>query len=209
MHQFCTNSDILLLIAQCQAKLGDHTSAKLNLLKAVKREKSNDVIYFLLGECYSKDGSWYKAIATYHKAIDIDDTIEDYYLALAKAFVEVEDYNKATINFQIATDIDPCNNIIWSEYVTFLIKLGLYEESDRLLEEAFNCAFGGDMLYCHAITSFFLRNKKKGLRLLEEALLEDFGNHKLIFKLAPELEVERDIVAMIRYFKGEATFQEV
>jgi len=27
--------------------------------------------------------------------------------------------------------------------------------------------------------------------------------------LAPELEVERDIVAMIRYFKGEATFQEV
>ena len=78
-----------------------------------------------------------------------------------------------------------------------------------MLEEAFNCAFGGDMLYCHAITSFFLRNKKKGLRLLEEALLEDFGNHKLIFKLAPELEVERDIVAMIRYFKGEATFQEV
>lgn len=209
VHQFGTNSDILLLMAQCQAKLGDHTSAKLNLLKAVKREKSNDVIYFLLGECYSKDGNWYKAIATYHKAIDIDDTIEDYYLALAKAFVEVEDYNKATINFQIATDIDPCNNIIWSEYVTFLIKLGLYEESDRLLEEAFNCAFGGDMLYCHAITSFFLRNKKKGLRLLEEALLEDFGNHKLIFKLAPELEVERDIVAMIRYFKGEATFQEV
>lgn len=208
VHQFGATADIMLLIAQCQVKLGDYTAAKLNLLKAVKQEKSNDIIYYLLGQCYSKDGNWYKAIATYHKAIDIDDTIEDYYQALAKAFVEVEDYNKATINFQLATDLDPCNNVIWSEYISFLIKLGLYEESDRLLEEAFTCAYGGDMLYCHAITSFFLRDKKRGLSLLEEALAEDFNAHKAIFKLAPELEVDRDIIAMIRYFKGEFAYQE-
>lgn len=208
VHQFGANWDITLLIAQCQVKLGDYTAAKLNLLKVVKQEKSNDIIYFLLGQCYGKDGNWYKAIATYHKAIDIDDTVEDYYLSLAKAFVEVEDYNKATINFQTATDLDPCNNVIWSEYTSFLIKLGLYEESDRLLDEAFTCAYGGDMLYCHAITSFFLRNKKKGLSLLEEALVEDFNAHKAIFRLAPELEVDRDIMAMIRYFKGELAYQE-
>ena len=209
VHQFGATADVMLLIAQCQVQLGDYTAAKLNLLKAVRQEKSNDVIYYLLGQCYSKDGNWYKAIATYHKAIDIDDTVEDYFLALAKAFVEVEDYNKATINFQIATDLDPCNNVIWSAYISFLIKLGLYEESDRLLNEAFADAYGGDMLYCHAITSFFLRDKKRGLRLLEEALVEDFNGHKSIFRLAPELEVDRDIIAMIRYFKGELAYQEV
>lgn len=207
-YKFGVNTEVQVLIAKCQVKLSNYTAAKLNLLKAVKKEKSNDEIHFLLGQCYSKDGNWYKAVSSYHKAINIDDSIEDYFLALAKAFVEVEDYNKATINFQEAADLAPHCDIIWTEYISFLIRLGLYEESDQLLEEAFCYAYGGNMLYCHAIVSFFLKDQKKGLSLLEEALTEDFEAHKMIFTLAPELEVDKDIMAMIRYFKGEHAYQE-
>lgn len=207
--KFGASEDILINMAKCQLELKDHMGAKLNLFKAVKMEKANDTIYFLLGECYSRDGNWYKAIAAYLKATDIDDTIEEYYFGLAKAFDAVEDYNKATVNFQIAADLAPHRNEIWSEYTSFLIKLGLYDEADQILQEGFCFAYGGDMLYCQAIVAFYMNEQKKGLSLLEEALEEDFESHKLIFRLSPELEINKEIMAMIRYFHGEFAYQEV
>lgn len=207
-HRFGADTEVQVNMAQCQLHLSDHTSAKINLLKAVKREKSDEQIYFLLGQCYSKDGQWYKAIAAYHKAIDIDDSIEDYYLSLAQAFVEVEDYNKATVNFHNAADLNPNCNKIWTSYTSFLIKLGLHQEADRLLNEAFIYAYGADMLYCHAVALFFLGKQKKGLEQLKEALIEDFEGHIALFNLAPELEVDKDIMAMIKYFHGEIAYHE-
>lgn len=207
--KFGASEDILVRMAKCQIHIDEHAAAKMNLYKAVKLEENNDEIYYLLGLCYSKDGKWYKAIAAYLKAIDIDDTIEDYYLGLAKAFDRVEDYNKATVNFQIAADLAPHRNEIWSDYTAFLIKLGLYEEAERIIQEGLCFAYGGDMMYCQAIISFYMGQQKLGLRQLEEALEEDFDGHEFIFKMSPELEIDKEIMAMIRYFRGELAYQEV
>jgi tetratricopeptide (TPR) repeat protein len=202
-NRFGPETDIMVNIASCHLKLNHIAEARMMLLKALRIDSHNEEIFFLLGESYAIADSWYSAINAYLKAIDIDDTREEFYLALAKAYVRVEDYNKATINFHKATKVCVEESLYWKEYVCFVLKLGLYEEAMQILDEADEHTFGADLLYCRAITMFFLKKKKDGLEILAEALEEDFAMHTLIFQLAPELEVDKEIKSMIKYYRRE------
>jgi tetratricopeptide (TPR) repeat protein len=202
-NRFGPETEIMVNIASCYLKLDKIADARMLLLKALRMESHNEEIYFLLGESYTKSESWYSAINAYLKALQIDDTREEFFLALAKAYVKVEDYNKATINFHKATKVCVEDSLYWKEYVCFVLKIGLYEEAIQILDEADEHTFGADLLYCRAITLFFMKQKKAGLEILTEALEEDFSMYKLIFELAPELEVDKDIIAMIKYYRRE------
>lgn len=200
---FGSDSDLLTNIAECQLRLGKINESKYNLYKAVRLEQNSDEIYFLLGECYAQQKEWYRSINAYHKAIEIEDGSEDYYLGLARAYIAVEEYNKATINFQLAVNIGPEQSVYWKEYSSFLIKMGLYDEALQVLDEAEDFTFGSDLLYVRALVNFFKKDRKEGMNLLEDALLEDFNMHKILFEMAPELEVDAEISSMINYFAGE------
>jgi tetratricopeptide (TPR) repeat protein len=201
--KFGPEVDLMINIASCYLKLDKIAEARIILLKALRIDSHNEEVYFYLGESYSKSESWYSAINAYLKAIDIDDCREEYYLSLAKAYAKVEDYNKATINFHRATKVCVEESLYWKEYVCFVLKLGLYKEAEQILDEAEEHTFGADLLYCRAITYFFMKKKKLGLAILEEALEEDFSMHKIIYDLAPELVVDKEINSMIKYYKEE------
>jgi len=198
--KFGPNNELMVNIAHCYISLNRIGIAKQWLLKAIKLDGYNDEAFFLLGECYAKDMVWYNAINAYHKAIDLENRREEYYLGLAKAYLAVEDYNKATINFQMATQTGPEETLYWREYICFLIKLGLFDEALQVLDEAEDHTYGADLIYCRAITSYLLKDKEECMVLLEEALLENFEEHKLIFDIAPELKLDKDINSMIKYF---------
>ncbi len=202
-NRFGPESDLMINMASCYLKLDKIAEARMILLKALRFDNHNDEIYFLLGESYAQSKSWYSAINAYHKALEIDDAREEYTLSLAKAYTEVEAYNKATIYFHKATQLCSEESCYWAEYVFFVLKLGLYKEAIQILNEADEHTFGADLLYCRAIALFFLKKKKIGLEFLAEALEEDFSMHTIIFKLAPELEVEKDINSMIKYYEKE------
>ncbi len=202
-NRFGPETEHMVNIASCYLKLDKIADARMTLLKALRMESHNEEIYFLLGESYMKSESWYSAINAYLKAIDIDDTREEFFLSLAKAYVKLEDYNKATINFHKATKLCVDDSLYWREYVVFVLRIGLYDEALQILDEADEHTFGADLLYCRAITLFFKKKKKAGLEVLTEALEEDFSLHTLLFELAPELEVDKDISSMIRYYKNE------
>ena len=102
---------------------------------------------------------WYNAINAYHKAIELEVRREEYYLGLAKAFLAVEDYNKATINFQLATQTGPEDTLYWREYTRFLIKMGLLDEAEQVLEEADEYTYGADLVYCKAAIYYLLKDK--------------------------------------------------
>lgn len=198
--RFGPNNELMVNIAHCYISLNRIGIAKQWLLKAIKLDGYNDEAFFLLGECYAKDMVWYNAINAYHKAIDLENRREEYYLGLAKAYLAVEDYNKATINFQMATQTGPEETLYWREYICFLIKLGLFDEALQVLDEAEDHTYGADLIYCRAITSYLMKDKEECMVLLEEALLENFEEHKLIFDIAPELKLDKDINSMIKYF---------
>ncbi|HMQ07463.1 MAG TPA: CDC27 family protein [Saprospiraceae bacterium] len=200
---FGPDSELITNMAHCFIKMGKIDKTKYLLAKAIRLDPYNDEAYFLLGECYSKESNWYSAINAYHKAVNIDERCEDYYFGLAKAYVKVENYTKAVYNFNKATKNGPEQSIYWSEYVSFLLKIGLYEEALDILDEAEDYTFGANLLYCRAITLFYLGKRQEGMLILEEALTENFEEHNILFQIAPELEVDKEILSMIKYFKAE------
>ncbi|CAG0902275.1 unnamed protein product, partial [Darwinula stevensoni] len=164
-----------------------------------------------VGECYSRDQVWYNAINAYHKAIELENRREEYYLGLAKAYLAVEDYNKATVNFQMATQTGPEDTLYWKEYICFLIKMGLHDEAIQVLDEAEDHTYGPDLLYCRAVTEYFLKNKMKPvvtedatqkLRDLIDATEKEF-NHEL--KITPG-EAKR--IELIRRMKEDTDKKE-
>lgn len=201
--KFGPNSELMVSIADCYIHLNNINVAKQWLIRSIKLDGYNDEAYYLLGKCYAKEEIWYNAINAYHKAIGLENRREEYYLGLAKAYLAIEDYNKATVNFQMATQTGPEDTTFWREYACFMIKLGLYEEALQILDEAEDHTYGADLLYCRAIIAYLIKEKKLALSLLEEAFLEDFDGHQIIFDMAPELRLDKDINAMIRYFEED------
>ena len=195
--------DTLLNMAKCQLALNLFAEAEESLLEALKYDQYNDEVYFILAETYSKVKNWYSAINAYQKALAIEDEREDYYVGIAKAYFAIEDFAKATLNFQLATEVNDSESYVWKEYVCFILKLGLYQEAVQILDEAEEYTYGPDLLYCRAAAFFFMKKKKKGLKVLEEALIEDFESNNILFELAPELEVDKDIAAMVKYYSIE------
>ena len=177
--------------------------AKHLLYKAIKIDPYNDEAYFTLGECYVYEKNWYSAINAYHKALDIDDASEDYYYHLAKAYVEVEDYTKATFNFNKAIKKGPIISTFYADYASFLIKLGLYHEALCILDESEEYTYGADLLFCRAIALIHTGRREDGISFLEEAFEEDFSMHRIIFDISPEMEVDKEIASMIKYYKAE------
>ena len=197
---FGKEQDMMISMASCLIKLDKAVEAKIILLECLKMDNHNDEIYYLLGECFSKNSNWYSAINSYIKAIEIDENREEYYLSLAKGYVEIEEYNKATECFIHACDICPEDAHYWIEYVSFIIKMGLLDEAYLILDEADTHTYDTSLLYAKCVVLFNEGNKKAALRVLEDALNENFGGHHLIFELAPELELDHDIKSMIKYF---------
>ena len=198
--KFGPNDELMVNIATCYIYLKRTGIAKQWLLKAIKMDAYNDEALYLLGECYAKDKIWYNAINAYHKAIQIENRREEYYLGLAKAYVAVEDYKKAIFNFEMATQTGPEETLYWREYISFLIKLAYYDEAIQVLEEAEEHTYGADLIYCRAIVAYLLKDLPTCMELLEEAMLECFEQHTMIYDIAPEMKIDKEIISMIKYF---------
>lgn len=203
LQNFGEDIDVYVHLSECLLELKEVKRAKHTLYRAIKLDGYNDELYFHLGECFTRERKWYRAINAYQKAISIEPESENYYYRLALAYQQVEDYNKATINFQHAISFGPETTEYWRDFASLLITLGLYEEALQILNEAEDFSYGADLLFVRGVANIFLKDHRQAFANFEEALEENFDDHKIIFDLAPELELSSEIKGMIKYFKGE------
>jgi tetratricopeptide (TPR) repeat protein len=200
---FGINEEVLINMADCEYQLDNLNRSRIILNKLLKLDPYNDEVYFKLGQCYSKAEKWNKAINAFHKAITLEDQCEDYYLHIAHAHNAVGSYTKAEYFFRKAVETGPERSVFWRDYVTFLIKTGKKAEAIQIFDEADNFTFGADLIFCKAVAFYMSGDTQKAFQLFEEGLKEDFFQHELIFKIEPELALEKDLIAMIDYYKGE------
>lgn len=197
---FGVDEDVLLNISECHKKIGNLSAAKYNLYKALKYDPYNDEIYFKLGLCYASEKNWNNAIKSFHKAIAIEENTEEYYLELAEAYYTLGSYDKADFFYRKATTIAPEESFYWAKYASFLIKIGEKKLALQLLEKADDFTFGANILYCKS-AALILSELDNGLDTLEEALQEDHSEHSILFNIEPELALDKNIIAMINYYK--------
>jgi len=200
---FGINEEVLINMADCEYELNNLNKARIILNKLLKLDPYNDEVYYKLGLCYAKAQSWTKAINAYHKAITLEDNIEDYYLSMAQAHNAIGGYDKAEFFYGQAIEIGPVQSQYWTEYISFLIKMGKKEKALTVFEESDDFTFGADLLFCKGVALYLNGDKKEAFIAFEEGLMEDFSQHTIIFDIEPELELVRELQSMINYYKQE------
>lgn len=200
---FGLNEDVLLNLAECHFELNQLDKAKFHLQKAIKTDPYNDEVYYKLAKCYSKEGNWHLAINAYHKAIAIEDSLEEYYFGLAESYFALGTYDKADFFFNKATILGPEDTMYWKSYAAFLIKIGKAKKALKVLAKAEEITFGADLLFCKGTALIKLGKRKEAYEIFEEAVLEDYFGHNIIFEIEPELSLDAELQSLIKYFKLE------
>ncbi|MFK8102856.1 MAG: CDC27 family protein [Saprospiraceae bacterium] len=200
-EHFPPDGDLLIHIGECHKHLGKISQAKIVLYRALAMEPQNEEIYFHLGDCYAQEQGWGSAIYFLKKAIKLEDRREDYYSKLAEIYFFIGEYEKARTMFDKSVTIAPEESSYWIAYISFLLNLGEVSQALEVLEMAQDNAVGAELIYAKAACLFLLEERKTGLENLGEALIEDFSIHHLFFKLAPAFSEDRDVKAIIHYYK--------
>lgn len=200
---FGINEEVLINMSDCEYELGNLNKAKIILNKLLKLDPYSDEVYYKLGLCYSKAENWTKAINAYHKAITLEDNCEDYYFSMAQAHKAIGAYDKAEFYYGEVITIGPEQSQYWTEYVSFLITMGKKEKALKVFHESDDFTFGADLLYCKGVAQFLAGDKTEAFTTFEEALKEDFYQHDIMFKIEPELALDKDLQSMISYYEKE------
>lgn len=201
---FGINEEVLINMADCEYELNNLNKARIILNKLLKLDPYSDEVYYKLGLCYAKANNWNKAINAYHKAITLEDSCEDYYLSMAQAHNAIGAFDKAEFYYGEVITIGPEQSQYWTEYVSFLIKMGKKEKALEVFEESDDFTFGADLLFCKGVAQYLTGDKKEAFSTFEEALKEDFSQHKIIFGIEPELELNKELQSMISYYEKES-----
>lgn len=197
---FEPDADLFLKIGQCYQALNDYTIARTFYHKAISSEPYNDEIYFHIGECYAMESEWNKALRYYDKAVRIEDNREEYYAALAEAYYQIGDYEKATSLFKTAIELAPDQSQYWIHYASYLMEIGDGEKGIKVLNEADLYAVGTELLYCRVACLFIIGRRQEAKYYLSEALTEDFEMHDSLFALAPDLQYDKDVLDIIKFY---------
>jgi len=201
--RFGPDAEYLVGVAHSQYQVGDYLGAKNNFKKALKIDPYNDEAYYLIANCHIKESNWLQALNALNQAIDLDDMREEYYHSLARCYVHLGDFVSAKKYYYKAAKNGVEQPLYWEEYISFLIKIGEFNAASRIINEAEKFTYSDKLIYCKAIISINSDQRRKGIEALEEALIENFDNHKFFLDLDPEMNNDKDVVSAIKYYQGE------
>jgi len=194
------DGDVYAKIGLCQEHLGERDVAKVYYLKSLQENPSNSMALFRMGECYMIEEQWSNAIKYYNKAIDADSNREDYVIAIAQAYSKNKNTKKAKIFFEKATEMAPELTKHWTEYASFLMKIGNNEEAFFILDEAENYTLDTEVQYCKVACLFAMKKREEALKTLSQALQKNPSLLESLFALIPELEQDSEVKALIKIF---------
>lgn len=203
IERFGVDAEHLVNLAHCQFQLEEYPAAMKNIQKAIKLDPYDDEAFFLLANCHILSSNWHQAMNALNQAIIIDDYREEYYHALARIFVNIGDFKKAKLYYKKAAITGEEQPLYWEEFIAFLIKINDYVDALKMLDKAEKYTYSDKLTYCRSIIYMKLDDRKKAIEILEEALIENFENHRFYLDLAPELNYDREILSAINYYLGE------
>ncbi len=204
MHsRFGADSDDMVKMAECQFEMKQIDESMETLVKAMRMDSYNDEVFYFIGKCFVAQNKLHNAKGAFIKAIELEDRREEYYAELANVYAKLNELGKADFYFRKATEIGPEQEYYWVQHCRFLISVREYEKALEVNEEADQHTFGAELIYCKAICLFKLDEKRKALKVLDEALVEQFSQHTIMYDLCPEFRQDAEIESIVKYYKGE------
>ncbi len=193
--------DLLMSMSECQYALGLVDQAKRSLFEAIEMDSYSDEAYFLLAKCYMENQDWRSAIKVLRKAVSIENEVEEYYHALGKCYTKLDDRNRAIYYLKKAAQKGSELSNYWEDYVLYLMSLDEYSAALDAIANSEKYTFSYRLQYLEAACHIGLNNIKRGLSLLEEALVESYDDHFALFETTEKIFGHKDVKSIISYFK--------
>ncbi|MEQ8706936.1 MAG: tetratricopeptide repeat protein [Phaeodactylibacter sp.] len=194
------DSDLYIQIGHCNLRLDRPQTAVTFYIRAAQLDPLNDEIFFSIGECYAAEGQWMNAIQYFEKAIEVEDEREEYYAALGEAYFNMGNTEMAIEHLEEAIALNDLEARYWILLATFLMDSGQAELAMEVLETGIETVPGAEILYCRIACLFAIGQRNAALYWLGEALQEDYGMYPSLFELMPDLQVDTEVMAMIKNY---------
>jgi len=197
------DEEVLTRIGECYIQIGQYEKAKIYLYRALSHNPKDEEVYFHIGQAYAKAGKWENAIHFYRQAVKLMPERDDFLYALAKNEQMLGKEDEAIALYKRAIQLIPDFSESWVGMATVYLHRGQPQVALGVLEEADKYTISPEMHYTNAVCHFRLKQRSEALEFLKDGLLDYFDGHAFIFELAPELKLNKDVQAIIRYYRNE------
>jgi tetratricopeptide (TPR) repeat protein len=195
------DAELLLKAGECYEKENRLEQALALYEQASKLSDNDPDIHFRLGQAYAGQHRWDLALFSLEKAVSLDARREEFLTALADACFQTDDLDRAGALFQQATEVAPEQSEIWIQYAAFLIALGDLENAFETADEGSWYVPSPELEYIKAACLFLMGKRQEGRICLLNALTDNYDLHEMLFEIAPELEDDPHVVALIASYK--------
>jgi len=192
--------EVLVEMGKCHHFLNNTGKAKNAFYKALGHDSRNADIYYHLGECYASEFNWSTAIYFFKLAYCFSKNKVEYCSALGFAYYQNNQASKALAYFEKATQLDPVETTYWTQLTCYYIDNGDLDQAMSVLNNAEPYTYGADLLYTRAIVYLKKGNRTAAFKILDEALIEDYDLHDVLFDFIPALREDPDIKAILKYY---------
>lgn len=195
------DSEMLVCMGNCQLKLGNIREAKKLCRQALQLDPFNADAYYQLGACFAAEQDYRQAARWMREAVRTDDNSEEYHLALATVYGCQGQTQRALKHYWRAVELAPEEATAWLKLAECLMTTGEMLQAGEVLEQALENSTGADLLYCSAACKFLTGDRPAALRTLREALNVDLERQTSIFRWAPALRNDAEIVELLNSFQ--------
>lgn len=195
------DSDVLTQMSRCQLRLGDMLAAKKLCRQALRLDPYHAEALHQLGACFAAANEFRPAARWFREAIRADDRREDFHCALAGVYTALGQGKKALIHYQRAVELAPEEASIWLQLADCLLLAGHAAQAQEVLEQALEHATGAELLYCSAACKFLAGDRPGAVLTLQQALAADINSQTSIFRWAPTLRDDAEVVGLLNSFQ--------
>jgi len=198
---FDVDAEVLLWEGECLEYANDYEKARAIYIEALKTDSLDGRLHYRIGVTYANEDNWRAAQKSFELACQQNKENEEYCIALAEVYNQLDEVELAYSFFKQAILLAPEETITWISYLEFLIDEEDYEVALEALSDARR--YSSDVLYdfCEVALNLLTGARKEGLLQLL-LLLENGENYQKLFDLAPDLEGDLEVKALIHNTKN-------
>ncbi len=191
------DSDILVRMGSCQLQLGKIRDAKKLCRQALQLDPYNADAYYHLGACFAAEKDYRPAARWMREAVRTEERREEFHVSLAAVYGYLGQTKQAINHYWRAVELAPEEASVWLQLAECLMLSGEMTEAGEVLEQALENSTGAELLYCSAACKFLTGDRQAALLTLQEALKADLSRQTSIFRWAPALQDDAEIVELL------------